>query len=178
MCMSLREQNASIEALNSEEEEEEIRRRRRRRRRVCNFADSRRRRESRILRMINDCVLTTPPHAHDDGDVVVGGGGGTDVRCRIQGALGALRFEAERRMELERERAAAREAEVKRLRAVMQSTGVAESMRRQRELQEEMALAYKVGDMEKAERIKERLAPDEEKFDAETGRYRKRQDKR
>ena len=129
--------------------------------------------------MINDCVLTTPPHAHDDGDVVVGGGGGgTDVRCRIQGALGALRFEAERRMELERERAAAREAEVKRLRAVMQSTGVAESMRRQRELQEEMALAYKVGDMEKAERIKERLAPDEEKFDAETGRYRKRQDKR
>ena len=47
-------------------------------------------------------------------------------------------------MELERERAAAREAEVKRLRAVMQSTGVAESMRRQRELQEEMALAYKV----------------------------------
>ena len=41
-----------------------------------------------------------------------------------------------------------------------------------------VCMRSQVGDMGKAERIKERIKPDEEKFDAETGRYRKRQDKR
>ena len=71
----------------------------------------------------------------------------------------------------------ARDAEIKRLRAVMKGTGVANDMRQQQQLREEMAMMYKVGNMEAAEKLKARLAPDEEAFDAETGRYRKRQDR-
>lgn len=93
-------------------------------------------------------------------------------------AAAAANWEEDRRRERERERTEAREAEIKRLRAVMKGTGVAEAMREQAQLREEMAMMYRVGNMDAAERLKERLAPDEEKFDAETGRYRKRQDKR
>ena len=39
--------------------------------------------------------------------------------------------------------------------------GMAEEMRRQELLRQEMALAYKMGDTAKAQRIFERLAPDD-----------------
>lgn len=100
-----------------------------------------------------------------------GGGGGTATAA-------AANWEDERRRERERERTEAREAEIKRLRAVMKGTGVADAMREQAQLREEMAMMYRVGNMQAAEKLKERLAPDEERFDAETGRYRKRQDKK
>ncbi|KAL6529729.1 hypothetical protein OROGR_015352 [Orobanche gracilis] len=67
--------------------------------------------------------------------------------------------EEERRQELQRERERRKEQEVEALKCSMQS-GMAQAMKEQAQLREEMAYQYKIGNFEAAAAIQRRLDPD------------------
>ncbi|XP_061984358.1 uncharacterized protein LOC133703743 [Populus nigra] len=67
--------------------------------------------------------------------------------------------EEQRRQELMREREKQKEAEVEALKCSMQS-GMAQAMKEQAQLREEMAYQYKLGNFEAAAAIQRRLDPD------------------
>lgn len=71
--------------------------------------------------------------------------------------------EAERRRELAVERQREKEARLKAAYEELQTTDKAEAMRQQDLLRQKMALAYRTGDVKEAQRLAERLRPDDMK---------------
>ncbi|KAK2966910.1 hypothetical protein RJ640_000538, partial [Escallonia rubra] len=67
--------------------------------------------------------------------------------------------EEQRRLELQREREKQKEEEVQALKRSMQS-GMAQAMKEQAQLREQMAYEYKIGNFEAAAAIQRRLDPD------------------
>ena len=82
------------------------------------------------------------------------------------------------RLQKKREREERSKAQVEAIKAAMLAKRgggeVMEDMRRQEELRQKQAMLFRTGDMEGARKLAERLKPEEAKFDAYTGRYRKK----
>jgi len=85
--------------------------------------------------------------------------------------------EEARRREIEAERMRAREQAVANLKGAMQSKEgqrLVQDIKRQEELKLKQDMLFKTGNVEEAKKLAELLKPDEEKFDAETGKMRRK----